>query len=134
MERLSQCDMRAVPLSHRAVPTDCAVLFVAEVCKGRVVELSKRVEGRKCRGHDGVGNLTKITDALGMSTVSKYDANGNLISNTDRNGNETTYAYDAENRLIRTMDAEGNTTVYTYDALGRMTVTVSAMGSETVST
>ena len=57
MERLSQYDMRAVPLSHRAVSTDCAVLFVAEVCEGRVVELPKRIEGIKCRGHDGTGDL-----------------------------------------------------------------------------
>ena len=57
MERLSQCDMRAFPLSHRAVLTDCAVLFVAEVCEGRVVELPKRIEGIKCRGHDGTGDL-----------------------------------------------------------------------------
>ena len=34
MERLSQCDMQTFPLSHRAVLTDCAVLFVAEVCEG----------------------------------------------------------------------------------------------------
>ena len=49
--------MRAFPLSHRAVLTDCAVLFVAEVCEGRVVELPKRIEGIKCRGHDGTGDL-----------------------------------------------------------------------------
>ena len=49
--------MRTVPLSHRAVLTDCAVLLVAEVCEGRVVELPKRIEGIKCRGHDGTGDL-----------------------------------------------------------------------------
>lgn len=49
--------MWAVPLSHRAVLTDCAVLFVAEVCEGRVVEPSKRIEGIKCRGHDGTGDF-----------------------------------------------------------------------------
>ena len=84
--------------------------------------------------YDGVGNLTKITDALGKSTVSEYDANGNLTATTDRNGHTTRYAYDAENRLIRMEDAEGSTTSYTYDANGQMTKTTSAMGAETSST
>ena len=56
-EHLSQCDKGTVPLSHHAILTDFSVLFVAEVCEGRVVELPKRIEGIKCRGHDGTGDL-----------------------------------------------------------------------------
>lgn len=43
--------------------------------------------------YDGVGNNSKITDALGHATTYEYDEN-NLISSTDRNGETTTYVYD----------------------------------------
>ena len=61
--------MRTVPLSHRAILTDCAVLFVAEVCEGLVVEPPKRIEGIKCRGHDGIGDLLMLQAPIVDNTV-----------------------------------------------------------------
>ena len=75
MERLSQYDMRAVPLSHHAVLTDCAVLFVAEVCEGRVVELPKRIEG--------ISDIRNESGRAGMRIVVeiKKDANPQVVLN-----------------------------------------------------
>lgn len=49
--------------------------------------------------YDGLGNLTKVTDALGAETDYTYDARGNVATIEDALGNVTTRTYNSENAL-----------------------------------
>lgn len=95
--------------------------------------------------YNGLGNLTKITDAQGNvrdftydglgrrltaedlhapadTTFGKwtfnYDASGNLIARIDPNGNVVKYKYDSINRVLKEAlsDHPGVKTTYTYDS------------------
>lgn len=75
------------------------------------------------QGTNGVGRLTKITDATGSTSYS-YDANGHVIQKTQVIGaltRVTKYAYDAGGRLSSVTYPSGFGILYAYDAAGRVT-------------
>ncbi|MEK7257625.1 MAG: RHS repeat-associated core domain-containing protein, partial [Bacteroidota bacterium] len=71
--------------------------------------------------HDGRGNVTKITNALGKATTIAYNALFKVLSVTDALGNAITYAYDANGNAISETWPSGAAKTFTYDALNRLT-------------
>jgi RHS repeat-associated protein len=70
--------------------------------------------------HDGQGNLSQITDALGHATkIVASDANGRPLSIVDANGLRTLLTYDARGRLLSRKRGRELTT-YAYDAAGQL--------------
>ncbi|MFD6176168.1 MULTISPECIES: golvesin C-terminal-like domain-containing protein [unclassified Isoptericola] len=100
-------------------------------------------------GYDAFGNLTSVTDGLGLATSTAgdytttytYDAYGQLKTATDANGNATTYSsftptgypekiadalskvttssYDVRGQVLKVTDATGGWTTQAYDVFGR---------------
>ncbi|MBU7045882.1 MAG: hypothetical protein HXS54_05545, partial [Theionarchaea archaeon] len=72
--------------------------------------------------HDGYGNITSITDALGSTTTFGYDSYlMYLTSITNSLHLTSTLTYDFDTGLLTSVtDAKGNTTSYEYDILGRV--------------
>lgn len=64
--------------------------------------------------------LTKVTDALGHTTMNTYDRYNNLIKE-DKAGYITEKSYDKLGKLIKTIENTDKITVYEYDAMGRET-------------
>jgi RHS repeat-associated protein len=84
------------------------------------------------QGANGIGRLTKITDATG-STSYVYDANGHVTQKTQVVGAltlVTSYGYDAGGRLSGVTFPSGKVVTYAYDAAGR--VTSIASGAQTL--
>ena len=61
-----------------------------------------------------------ITDALGATTVLRYDAQGNLTSVTNALGQRTAYQYDDRGLPIKVVDARGGIKQLAYDRAGRL--------------
>ena len=93
-----------------------------------------------------------VTDALGRTTLLKYDDRGNLVSEVDPAGAETRYfndergqaaivinaiggvtrsSYNDQGQLTRFVDCSQNVTQYTYDANGWLVGTTDALGQHT---
>ena len=98
--------------------------------------------------YNRAGQITQMTDAMGIVTTYTYDAKGNLATETLNGTDVTSYTYDHAGRVIKKVepvnytgsasdpgtvytyyshgkihtqtDAEGNTTTYTYDLYGNM--------------
>ena len=81
--------------------------------------------------YDGLGRMTKKTDALGYSTTYEYDVLGNLTKMTDARGNATRYVYNGDGTLAQVTNADGGTLTYTYDRLGRKTSETNPLGAAT---
>jgi RHS repeat-associated protein len=75
--------------------------------------------------------VTKVTDALGRSTMTTYDGVGRRASVTDAAGHTTSYAYDSRGHLLTTTYADATTETDAYDVLGRRTTHTDQMGSLT---
>jgi YD repeat-containing protein len=79
--------------------------------------------------YDAKGNLVKITDALGHTTlISDYDDLGRPLTIMDPNGLGTHLTYDTLGRLV-SRDVGGETTVFSYDPVGNLTRTTMPDGS-----
>ena len=90
----------------------------------RCTNSSSNIGGPITSQYDSVGDVTRVTDALGYSTDYEYDGNGYLkrtiwgiggnisFSSIDRDGNS---------RVTTTTDANGHATDYSYDAFDRPT-------------
>ncbi len=70
--------------------------------------------------YDRLGNLTKITDALGNVKSMIYDALSRKLHMVDPDKGEMVYTYDDNGNLLRTLDAKGQTIEHTYDAANRV--------------
>ena len=71
--------------------------------------------------YDDRRNVTKITDAFGVSTHYEYDDLNRTIKTIDGNGNETHFSYDLNNNITRVTNAEGNSCVHTYNKAKKIT-------------
>lgn len=80
---------------------------------------------------DRFGRATKVRDALGRETETKYDANGNVISVTDAVGRKTEAVYDAENQLVTEILGDGSTRRASYDELGAVIAQINGDGKTT---
>lgn len=86
--------------------------------------------------YDQFGNVISETNALGLSTIYRYDANNNKIYEQGPNLlYHFEYGYDFVNRLIReekiTCDGQRFVTHHKYDYLGNRISTVDHLGNET---
>nr|WP_052170719.1 RHS repeat-associated core domain-containing protein [Massilia sp. JS1662] len=61
-----------------------------------------------------------ITDAVGATTVLRYDANGNLISVTNALGQRTAYQYDDRGLPVKAVDARGGSKELAYNRAGQL--------------
>ena len=79
--------------------------------------------------YDAVGNVTRVTDALGRSTLLGYEPDfQQLESRTDALGHTTSYAYDTLGQQISSTDALGRTTLFDYDGTGLLTSVTDPLG------
>ena len=69
---------------------------------------------------DCAGRVTKVIDALGRFTESRFDAAGRRIASIDQLGRETKFEYDSRGRLTRTIAPDNTATSQTYDAVNRV--------------
>ena len=69
--------------------------------------------------HDGLGNITSVTDPNGNDTAQAYDGLGRLVRRVDALGNATTFEYDGEGLKTSESDRRGVVTRFTYDNLRR---------------
>lgn len=86
--------------------------------------------------YDAYGNVSAISDALGLTTERRYDANCNLIwEQGPCKSLHKEYIYDFANRLIgeEEVHSDGNRLVqsYSYDLLGRRTDSIDIYGNTT---
>jgi len=69
--------------------------------------------------YDRLGNLTRITDALGNVKTMQYDAFSRKTHMDDPNRGEMHYVYDDVGNLVQTTDAKGQTIRWSYDPANR---------------
>ncbi|MBI5646862.1 MAG: RHS repeat protein [Ignavibacteriae bacterium] len=75
--------------------------------------------------------MCSATDALGNTTVTRFDALGRATETISPIGSVTATQYDNLGRQSKTIDALGNETRYLYDELGRLWKVVDALGGVT---
>jgi RHS repeat-associated protein len=75
------------------------------------------------------GKVTAITDPAGRVTTLAYDATGNLIRITDPDGTHVDYQYDAGHHLTVATDQRGNSARHVFDSSGRVTEVIRPDGS-----
>ncbi|MEV5826146.1 RHS repeat-associated core domain-containing protein [Spirillospora sp. NPDC052242] len=90
-------------------------------------------QGRAVRGEGSAGVLnatfvyepeasrTLVTDALGHTTVHRYNEFDQIVEETDPLGNVTRSEWDEFDRLLSRTDPLGHTTRFTYDERGNLT-------------
>ncbi|MFJ4204455.1 RHS repeat-associated core domain-containing protein [Streptomyces sviceus] len=82
-------------------------------------------------GHDGHGNLTKITPPAPQKPVTyTYDDLGRQKTVTDGRGTTTTYVYDDRDR-VRSQTSGGTTATFTYDDDGNLRTRTTPAGTST---
>jgi len=115
-------------LAQDSVPAVCCsapdhwVSYGYDALGRRVREYRPTAGGSMARSswrHDGL-TLT-ATDALGRSTVRKFNALGDVAQVIDAAGTDTDYEYDAFANLVKVRDFNGAETLLSYDILGRRT-------------
>ncbi len=67
-----------------------------------------------------MGNVTKVTDALGRATTYAYDAESNLTQVTSPAGSVESMAYDLKGRMSSLTSPSGANTRYDYDVLDNL--------------
>ena len=72
-----------------------------------------------------------ITDALGATTVLRYDAQGNLTSVTNALGQRTAYLYDDRGLPVKVIDARGGVKELAYNRAGQLIRYTDCSGSTT---
>ena len=101
------------------------------------------------------GQVTRLTDELGIEFVSEYDSLGRILSERGPDGQVTTFSYNGQllteqtvalsttenstttfeyddaNRIIRQTDANGGVISFTYDAAGNRTSLTDPVGNTT---
>lgn len=80
---------------------------------------------------DGLGRLTRTTDALGRVVQFAFDEHGNQVGTTFPDGTTTTTTFDAANQRTAAIDQAGKTTLFSYDAAGRLQQVTDAEGNVT---
>ncbi|MGI4847134.1 MAG: hypothetical protein ACRYGK_03215, partial [Janthinobacterium lividum] len=78
--------------------------------------------------YDRQGNITRIRQASGRSTVMAYDNMGNKVSETDGNGYTATWTYSHFGQLQGHTDLSGVSYTYTYDNARQLTRQASGHG------
>ncbi|NZA25048.1 VCBS repeat-containing protein [Luteimonas sp. SJ-92] len=81
---------------------------------------------------NGLGELTKVTDAIGTDTVYSYYADGSLFyvhRDSGRGQIRNTFYYDAAGRKIRQVDPDSGTTHFEYNALGELIAQQDSIGN-----
>ena len=81
--------------------------------------------------YDDVHNKTKLTNSVGLSTISTFDASGRLISIQENAAVQATtqYFYDDDGRLRATQDPTGVMHFMLYDAAGRKVADIDGDGT-----
>ncbi|GGP16474.1 DNRLRE domain-containing protein [Nonomuraea glycinis] len=122
------------------------VLAYQSFLNGHVADLVDKTspEGRKWAfGYDANGNLTTVTDPLGVQSATAgdyttsyaYDPLGQLTTATDANGNPTTFGdYHPSGYPETITDAYSNATTTAYDARGNVLSVTDALGKTTTQT
>ncbi len=67
------------------------------------------------REYDRLGNLTKLTDAIGREEVYEYNIFGEQIKKVEKDGATTNYTYDKNGNLIKIVRPDSQELLYTYD-------------------
>jgi RHS repeat-associated protein len=70
--------------------------------------------------YDAQGNLTSVTNALGQRTAYQYDDRGLPVKVIDARGGVKALAYNRAGQLIRYTDCSGSTSTFDYDDQGRL--------------
>jgi RHS repeat-associated protein len=70
-----------------------------------------------------------ITDALGATTMLRYDAQGNLLSVTNALGQRTAYQYDDRGLPVKVIDARGGVKALAYNRAGQLVRYTDCSGS-----
>ena len=91
--------------------------------------------------YDELNRLVKTKDAVGCSTIYRYDPVGNGITGIDGNGKFTYYKYDPLDRVTKiiqkvsdtldVIDPDDGVTEYEYDEVGNRTAVVDPNGNRT---
>ncbi|MEZ4926854.1 MAG: RHS repeat-associated core domain-containing protein [Saprospiraceae bacterium] len=79
--------------------------------------------------YDGVGNMTKSTDANGNSVHFEYDLLNRLKEVVDPLNNTVQFEYDATSNLSREVDANTNEKSYEYDQHNRLAAVTTPAGT-----
>jgi RHS repeat-associated protein len=91
---------------------------------GEIVRVTDALGAQVAHQRDAFGNLIKTRDALGNQIVNGYDRRGRRKSMNDPNSGLWTYDYNALGELISQQSpnqrAAGTATTMTYDVLGRV--------------
>ncbi|MFA6424700.1 MAG: SUMF1/EgtB/PvdO family nonheme iron enzyme [Phycisphaerae bacterium] len=74
---------------------------------------------------------TKKIDALGNTTIWKYDTLGNVKEQIDPNGNHRYWTYNGFGQKQTEIDEANNITIYTYDTDGKLTQKTDPNGNNT---
>ncbi|HZR79606.1 MAG TPA: FG-GAP-like repeat-containing protein [Candidatus Binatia bacterium] len=81
---------------------------------------------------DGIGRRVEVVDALGRSTRFEYDGRSNVVRTIYPDGSETSATYDPTGRFKTSeTDEAGRTTAWSYDAVGRLAKATDPAGGET---
>jgi RHS repeat-associated protein len=79
--------------------------------------------------YDAQGNLTSVTNALGQRTAYQYDDRGLPIKVVDARGGIKQLAYNRAGQLVRYTDCSGSTSSFDYDAQGRLVRALDSNGN-----
>ncbi|MBI5528900.1 MAG: RHS repeat protein [Deltaproteobacteria bacterium] len=82
-------------------------------------------------GGGGSSGVCSATDALGNTTVTRFDPLGRATESISPTGSVTVTELDSLGRQSKTIDALGNETRYLYDELGRLWKVIDALGGVT---
>jgi RHS repeat-associated protein len=93
---------------------------------GELYQMGSYGTGRTIFDYDSVGNLLKVTDALGHSVSYGYDAMNQLTNRVDQLGRVELYRYDKNGNVTNFVDRRGISITFKYDALDRRTGVVYA--------
>ncbi|MBI3976839.1 MAG: Ig-like domain-containing protein [Chloroflexi bacterium] len=77
--------------------------------------------------YDAAGNLARITQADGSTSVLGYDAAGNITAAGNRRGETVAVDYNARGQISRKTYPDGRTIEYTYDARGNLAIAVDSV-------
>ncbi|HND52865.1 MAG TPA: hypothetical protein PLV92_10730, partial [Pirellulaceae bacterium] len=84
---------------------------------------------------DGLGQATKVTDALGREHETTYDRFGNVVAEVNVHGGVTTSAYDRLNRVVRRQQSDNSQpTTYQYATVGNVTTVIDPRNNSTIYT
>ena len=77
-------------------------------------------QGQIDTAYDGLGQVTRITDARSLATDYQVDSLGNLLSQTSPDTGTTRFTYDEAGNVKTRTDARGKSAQYSNDSLNRI--------------